>query len=248
MPPQYYGVSLDQPKVLQAINEALGDDENWARFKRLGKVNRELHVTLAHFNDVKKGTFRVDSYSSGLNKILRTSAPVNSGTVSSITKRKVQDLKGAKTEKEKPVVTKVTKSDTAANRWENLGELFDVEVLGADAHRNQRVASPLYFDIKVDKILVVDFKLAVAKIRISDPFQQENGWVQIDTDLKPLNKYLHVTIGTLPGVKPFMSNQVLDDTYKQSKFADGDYLVRWMSVHVHNVNLRLKKQRAFVQF
>ncbi|SGZ52628.1 CIC11C00000005611 [Sungouiella intermedia] len=224
---EYYGVGIKNPEQLRnQINELLNDNTTWKHLILNNRVQKEFHVTLAHISGLKEDE--------------------------TISEPAVKEAKEGESEPKKTKKNKKVKSaKTNQERWQQLGRRFEVLKLRESAKSGERIRGDQTCDIQLQKIVVVEKKLVVLKVELSDPYKQVNGvWTKQNPALEPLNKYLHITMGTYSkDIPPMQSNIYLTALYENFEgLPEGEYEWKGNDVKVYDVDLVLEKQPVFVQF
>lgn len=137
------------------------------------------------------------------------------------------------------------------DRWQLLGRRFEVWKLKENAKSGQRITGDQTCDIQIEKIVVVEQKLVVLKVKLSDPYKLENDvWTKQGPALQPLNKYLHITMGTYnKDIPPMQSNIYLTGLYEEYEgLPEGEYEWKNNDVKVYDVDMVLEKQPVFIHF
>lgn len=269
--PLYYAVGIKNPKAIRKlVGEIIGEDPAWVELIDLNSLQNEFHVTLGHSFSFKKHQEGDDDGipfpDVSVNKLPRTT-PLH--TQAQKPQIQEEDLgndnldiapssevpqNGKNKNRGKQKKTKPTKEQTEKEivklRWQNLSNVFDLKDLKKNAKSGKRVSASQGFDVQLDQIVVVENTLIALKVKVSDAFDKVNDvWVQQNMELTPLNKYLHITVGTYPGISPSDSNYYLERLYSQEPNAKpGTYTVRDKVVRVYDVHHFLEKQKGYVQF
>lgn len=264
---EYFGIGISDPsKLKEMVDGALQNDASWQNLKELDRVQGEFHVTLGHVFSTKRRDDSPPSFDPFLNRIPPervSSADVLVESVSESTANETivkDNLTGCSVSKKKRIqkktsepnalATEKTNSSEQAKRWQHLALVFDVSKLKKDARPNKRSRADQVCDVQVDKVVVVENRLVALKVRISDPFENVNGrWVQQQSPLQPMNRYLHITMGTFPGIAPKESNTYLTKLYEaHNDLPEGEYNIDGDTIRVTDVDFNFPKQSAFVHF
>lgn len=218
---EYYGVGVQDPTQLrQQVEEILGDNATWKYLNDSKRVQKEFHVTLGHVGGLKNDD----------------NLPVD-------------EAKGEETKGPKKKKAKVPK--TNQERWQLLGRRFEVMKLRENARSGERVSGDQRCDIQVEKVVVVEEKLVVLKVKLSDPYKLVDGiWTKQNPALDPLNKHLHITMGTYSKeIPPMQSNIYLTALYEVYEgLPEGEYEWKGNDVKVYDVDFVLEKQPVFIHF
>lgn len=141
-----------------------------------------------------------------------------------------------------------SKQDKAGRvKWKKL-----VKTLGKGDPNKPKSALKFFADVKLLQIVINTDKLACIKVEILKIYDTND---VLQSEIEPINKQLHITIGCIPPATAVESNMTLEELYdnpdKQELKPDGTYKCGDDTLHVFNFDnpdLKLFSQQLFVAY